>query len=142
MTTRSLPTLGIGMVGYAFMGAAHSQAWRTAGRVFDLPLSPLMVALCGRDAEAAGRAAATLGWQSAVSDWKELVERPDMAVMSSIVLMLFCVVFVIAGIRAVRNQVYLESLVAGSDYWPDPGTQKVPGGRLAPAPALNHGDFS
>jgi hypothetical protein len=74
-----------------------------------------------------------------LSAW--LVERPDMAVMSSIVLMLFCVVFVIASIRAVRNQVYLESLVAGSDYWPDPGTQKVPGGRLAPAPGLYHGDF-
>ena len=34
--------LGVGMVGYAFMGAAHSQAWRTVGRFFDLPLpSPL-----------------------------------------------------------------------------------------------------
>ena len=34
------PTLGVGMVGYAFMGAAHSQAWRTAPRFFDLPLRP------------------------------------------------------------------------------------------------------
>jgi Oxidoreductase family, NAD-binding Rossmann fold/Domain of unknown function (DUF6531) len=81
MTTSSLPTLGIGMVGYAFMGAAHSQAWRTAGRVFGLPLSPLMVALCGRDAAAAGRAAATLGWQSSVPGWEELVERPDIDVI-------------------------------------------------------------
>ncbi len=32
--------LGIGMVGYAFMGAAHSQAWRTAPAFFDLPLHP------------------------------------------------------------------------------------------------------
>ena len=77
MTRSSLPTLGIGMVGYAFMGAAHSQAWRTVGRVFDLPLSPGMVALCGRDAAAADRAAATLGWQSSGTDWRELVERPD-----------------------------------------------------------------
>jgi hypothetical protein len=69
------------MVGYAFMGAAHSQAWRTAGRVFDLPLSPLMVALCGREAAAAGRAAATLGWQSSVPGWEELVERPDIDVI-------------------------------------------------------------
>jgi hypothetical protein len=69
------------MVGYAFMGAAHSQAWHTAGRVFDLPLTPLMVALCGRDAAAAGRAAATLGWQSSVSGWEELVERPDIDVI-------------------------------------------------------------
>jgi predicted dehydrogenase len=47
------PTLGVGMVGYAFMGAAHSQAWRTAGRFFDLPLAPAMTAVCGRD-EAGG----------------------------------------------------------------------------------------
>ena len=77
MTNDSRPTLGVGMVGYAFMGAAHSQAWRTAGRVFDLPLSPLMVALCGRDGAAAAGAAATLGWQSSLTDWRELVERPD-----------------------------------------------------------------
>lgn len=31
----SAPVLGVGMVGYAFMGAAHSQGWRTAGHVFD-----------------------------------------------------------------------------------------------------------
>ncbi len=50
------------MVGYAFMGAAHSQAWRTAGRFFDLPLQPDMAVLCGRDADGRrrGRAAAGL----------------------------------------------------------------------------------
>ena len=42
------PVLGVGLAGYAFMGAAHSQAWRTAPRVFDLPLRPAMAALCGR----------------------------------------------------------------------------------------------
>ncbi len=77
MTTSSPPTLGIGMVGYAFMGAAHSQAWRTAGRVFDLPMSPLMLTLCGRDAEAANRAAASLGWRSSVTDWRDLLDRDD-----------------------------------------------------------------
>ena len=49
------------MVGYAFMGAAHSQAWRTAGRFFDLPLEPELAVLCGRDAAAAGAAAAAAG---------------------------------------------------------------------------------
>ena len=51
--TDGAPTLGVGMVGYAFMGAVHSQAWRTAGRFFDLPFAPAMTALCGRDADAA-----------------------------------------------------------------------------------------
>ncbi|HEX8518506.1 MAG TPA: gfo/Idh/MocA family oxidoreductase, partial [Pseudonocardia sp.] len=45
------------MVGYAFMGAAHSQAWRTAGRFFDLPLRPDMAVLCGRDGAKAADAA-------------------------------------------------------------------------------------
>ncbi len=34
------PELGVGLVGHAFMGAAHSQAWRSAPRFFDLPLAP------------------------------------------------------------------------------------------------------
>ncbi|MER7819108.1 hypothetical protein ABTX79_28030, partial [Streptomyces sp. NPDC096153] len=51
------PTLGVGMVGYAFMGAAHSQGWRTAGRVFDLPLRPVLAAIGGRDAVAVRAAA-------------------------------------------------------------------------------------
>ncbi|MEA2246253.1 MAG: hypothetical protein QOH46_782, partial [Solirubrobacteraceae bacterium] len=40
--------LGVAMIGHAFMGAAHSQAWRTAHRVFDLPVRPAMRVLCGR----------------------------------------------------------------------------------------------
>ena len=69
--------LGIGMVGYAFMGAAHSQAWRTAPRVFDLPLDPAMVVLCGRDGAAAQAAARRLGWAEAQTDWRTLIGRDD-----------------------------------------------------------------
>ena len=42
------PGLGVGLVGHAFMGAAHSQAWRTAGRFFDLPWEPDMAVGGGR----------------------------------------------------------------------------------------------
>ncbi|PRA10569.1 dehydrogenase, partial [Brevundimonas sp. MYb27] len=45
--TQSRP-LRVGMVGYAFMGAAHSHAWRTAPRFFDLPLAPELTAVAGR----------------------------------------------------------------------------------------------
>ena len=75
--TDSQPTLGVGMVGYAFMGAVHSQAWRSAGRFFDLPLAPAMTALCGRDAAAAHAAAERMGWSSVETDWKDLVKRDD-----------------------------------------------------------------
>ena len=43
-----MTNLGIGLIGYAFMGAAHSQAWRSAPRFFDLPLDPQLNVLGGR----------------------------------------------------------------------------------------------
>ncbi len=70
-------TLGVGMVGYAFMGRAHSQAWRTVGHVFDPPLHPRMAAICGRDAGAVAAAAVSLGWAAWETDWKRLVDRDD-----------------------------------------------------------------
>ena len=70
-------TLGVGMVGYAFMGRAHSQAWRNAGRVFDLSLDVRMTVLCGRDREATAAAATKLGWDSVEVDWKAVVKRED-----------------------------------------------------------------
>jgi predicted dehydrogenase len=69
--------LGVGMVGYAFMGAAHSQAWRTAPHVFDLPLRPVMAAVAGRDPAAVRAAADRYGWASAETDWHALLGRDD-----------------------------------------------------------------
>ncbi|MEU3947542.1 Gfo/Idh/MocA family protein [Streptomyces sp. NPDC014603] len=71
------PRLRVGMVGYAFMGAAHSQGWRTAGRVFDLPLHPELAVICGRDASAVRAAADRHGWAATETDWRALVERDD-----------------------------------------------------------------
>jgi predicted dehydrogenase len=71
------PDLGVGLVGHAFMGAAHSQAWRTAPHFFDLPLTPRMRAICGRDAGRVAQAAARLGWDSAETDWTRLLSRTD-----------------------------------------------------------------
>nr|BFE65732.1 Gfo/Idh/MocA family oxidoreductase [Dactylosporangium thailandense] len=73
--------LRVGMVGYAFMGAAHSQAWRTVNRVFDLPARASMVAVCGRDAASVAEAAQRLGWAEAVTDWRELIARDDIDVI-------------------------------------------------------------
>ena len=71
------PELGIGMVGYAFMGAAHSQAWRNAHRFFDLPLRPRMAVLGGRTEDAVRAAAERLGWADVETDWRRLVVRDD-----------------------------------------------------------------
>ncbi len=75
------PALGVGMVGYSFMGRAHSQAWRTAPHVFDLPLAPRMVAIAGRSAEGVEAARAELGWDLGVTDWRELLERDDIGLV-------------------------------------------------------------
>jgi predicted dehydrogenase len=69
--------LRVGMVGYAFMGAAHSQAWRTVNHFFDLPLSARMRVVCGRSSSQVAAAAAKLGWESSTTDWRALVERDD-----------------------------------------------------------------
>jgi predicted dehydrogenase len=75
------PTLGVGMIGYAFMGAAHSHAWRTAPRFFDLPLHPAMRAVCGRDATRVAEAAERLGWESSETDWTRLLDRGDIGLV-------------------------------------------------------------
>jgi predicted dehydrogenase len=71
------PTLGVGMIGYAFMGAAHSQAWRTAPHFFDLPLRPEMTVVAGRDAAKVADAAERLGWSSTETDWRRVIRRDD-----------------------------------------------------------------
>ncbi|MER5769388.1 Gfo/Idh/MocA family protein [Streptomyces sp. NPDC001985] len=71
------PPLGVGLVGYAFMGAAHSQGWRTVSRVFDLPLRPVLAAIAGRDRTAVRAAAGRHGWAAAETDWRDLIARDD-----------------------------------------------------------------
>ncbi|HEY2239836.1 MAG TPA: Gfo/Idh/MocA family oxidoreductase [Streptosporangiaceae bacterium] len=71
------PALGIGMVGYAFMGAAHSRAWATVGQAFDVPLRPRMNVLAGRDEAATRFAARRYGWHHVETDWRALIDRDD-----------------------------------------------------------------
>jgi predicted dehydrogenase len=71
------PSLGVGMVGYAFMGRAHSQAWQAVSRAFDPPLRPRLAAICGRDKAATRAAADRLGWAAAETDWRALIARDD-----------------------------------------------------------------
>jgi predicted dehydrogenase len=69
--------LRVGMVGYAFMGAVHAHAWRNAHRFFDLPTTPELTAVAGRNKEAVSAAAEQLGFASMETDWRALVERDD-----------------------------------------------------------------
>ncbi|MEU4552965.1 Gfo/Idh/MocA family oxidoreductase [Micromonospora violae] len=73
--------LRVGMVGYAFMGAAHSQAWRTVNRVYDLPARARMALICGRDTAKVADAADRLGWDAYTTDWRDLINRDDIDVV-------------------------------------------------------------
>jgi predicted dehydrogenase len=81
MTDRTTPTLRVAMIGHAFMGNAHSQAWRTAPHFFALPAHPEMAVVVGRDAGRAAEAAARLGWAESATDWREVVARDDIDVV-------------------------------------------------------------
>lgn len=69
--------LRVAMIGHAFMGAAHSHAWRTVGKVFDLPRPVEPAVVCGRDPVTTAAAAERLGWREAGTDWESVVARDD-----------------------------------------------------------------
>ncbi|GGI77271.1 Gfo/Idh/MocA family protein [Pseudarthrobacter scleromae] len=74
-------TLRVAMIGYGFMGAAHSQGWRTAPRVFGLPAEPEMAVIVGRNADAVAAAAQKWGWAESATDWREVIARDDIDVV-------------------------------------------------------------
>jgi predicted dehydrogenase len=73
--------IGIGLIGYAFMGRAHSAAWRNVGAAFDTELVPDLRVICGRDETRVSAAAARLGWSEWTTDWRSLIERDDVDVV-------------------------------------------------------------
>src|SRR5690606_15722027 len=74
-------TLRVALIGYGFMGAAHSQAWRTAPRVFELPRDVEMSVIVGRSADAVANAARKWGWSEHATDWREVIARDDIDVV-------------------------------------------------------------
>jgi predicted dehydrogenase len=74
-------TLGVGLIGYNFMGRAHSNAWRQAPRFFDLPADVRMKTICGRDARKVRAAARKLGWESAVTDSRKVIDDPEIDIV-------------------------------------------------------------
>src|SRR3989442_1189225 len=75
-TNTSNKTLGVAAIGYAFMGKAHSNAWRNVASFFDVPAFEQKV-LVGRDPEQVAEAAAKYGWSESATDWRTVLERDD-----------------------------------------------------------------
>lgn len=74
-------TLNIAMIGYKFMGRAHSNAWNQVSRFFETPVQPVMKVVCGRDAEQVKEAARRYGWQEYATSWEAVVARNDIDVV-------------------------------------------------------------
>jgi len=73
--------LNIGMIGYGFMGRAHSNAFRKAGNFFPLNHEIVLKAACARNADNAQAFADNWGYESIETDWRKLIERKDIDVI-------------------------------------------------------------
>ncbi len=74
-------TLRVGMIGYNFMGKAHSNAWRQVNRFFELPAQVELNTICGRNSKAVEKAAHTFGWARSATDWRAVVEDPNLDII-------------------------------------------------------------
>jgi len=73
--------VNVALIGYAFMGRAHSNAWRQVSRFFSTSLTPRMKVICGRDPKNVKAAAAQLGWEESATDWRDVIARPDIDIV-------------------------------------------------------------
>ena len=77
-TAAETRTIGVGMLGYAFMGKAHSNAYRKIGYMtWPPPLVPRLVAMAGRTEDAVAEAARRYGYEGYVTDWRDLVASDE-----------------------------------------------------------------
>src|SRR5437867_6239812 len=73
--------LNIGLIGYGFMGRAHSNAYRKVNNFFDLGYRPVLKAACARSTDKAKAFADKWGYESVETDWRKLIERKDIDVV-------------------------------------------------------------
>ena len=73
--------VGIGLIGYAFMGKTHSNAYRQVDKFFETSMQPVLRAICGRNENNVKQAAANFGWQSYETDFQKLIARDDIDII-------------------------------------------------------------
>jgi len=73
--------VNVALIGYAFMGKAHSNAYRQVNPFFAPTLRPRMKVICGRTPSAVRAAAREYGWDEAATDWQEVVARKDIDIV-------------------------------------------------------------
>ncbi len=95
------PTLNVAMIGYKFMGKAHSNAYRQVARMMNPAATPVMKLLVGRTKDALQAAADEMGWQEIETDWHTAVNRPDIDIVD------------IAATNDMHRELVLGALAAG-----------------------------
>src|SRR4051794_22659314 len=72
-----MPRLNVALIGYQFMGKAHSNAWLNAPHFFDLPANPVLHTIAGRTEGPLRKCADTWGWKHWTTDVREIFENPE-----------------------------------------------------------------
>src|SRR5712691_12036084 len=76
--TGEAPRIGVGMLGYAFMGKAHSNAYKTLPYTMYPPVAiPHLIAICGRDGKQVTEAQRRYGYKKHYTDWRKMLEDPE-----------------------------------------------------------------
>lgn len=73
----STDTINVGLIGYKFMGKAHSAAYRDVVHYFNPKIKPVMKVICGRNEEGVKEAQEQFGWEEYETSWQKVVERDD-----------------------------------------------------------------
>ena len=76
-----MKTVNVAIIGTKFMGKAHSNAWTSAPKFFKVGLKPVLKVACGQDVASTREFAETWGWEETETDWKKVVERPDIDII-------------------------------------------------------------
>ncbi|NIM99679.1 MAG: Gfo/Idh/MocA family oxidoreductase [candidate division Zixibacteria bacterium] len=84
-TAAEIPEIGIGMLGYAFMGKAHSNALKTMPYIFwPPPMMPKLVGICGRNQDAVAEAAKRFGFEKFYTDWQAMIKDPEIQLFENL----------------------------------------------------------
>jgi predicted dehydrogenase len=83
-STGEAPHIGVGMLGYAFMGKAHSNAYKTIPYMMYPPVAiPDLVAICGRDAKNTAEAARRYGYKRHYTDWRKMLDDDEVQLLDN-----------------------------------------------------------
>ncbi|SDL35205.1 Gfo/Idh/MocA family protein [Arthrobacter sp. ok362] len=137
--------LGVAMIGYAFMGKAHSNAWRNVGSFFDVPAFEQRV-LVGRDPAGVAEAAAKYGWAESATDWRAVIARDDVHIVDICAPGLMHAEIAIAALAAGKHVLVekplantlaeAEAMAAAARSAQDNGVQSMVGFNYRRVPAL------